>query len=72
MLPRKAERHLFRSQPLVGPGVEFQNPLPDFHIFLLPAGRLAPEMLVICTPVDLQHPAENSNGVLARQGIDGI
>lgn len=37
MLPRKTEGHLPDVQPFVGTGVKRQNPLPNLHIFLLPA-----------------------------------
>lgn len=72
MLPRKTELYLLYAQPFVGLGVDLQDPLPDFHVFLLPACGLMPQVLVVGTAVDPQHPAEDGDGMLAGQGINSI
>ena len=71
MLPRKTEGHLLYTQPFVRSGVDLQDPLSDLHVLLLPAGGLTPQMLVVAAAVDLEHPAEDGDGMLAGQGIDG-
>lgn len=72
MLPRKTEGHLLRPQPFVGPGVNLQYPLPNLHILLLPAGGLTPQVLVVGAAVDTKHPAEDGDGMLTGQGVDGV
>ena len=72
MLPRKTEGHLFYTQPFVGLGIYLQNPLSNLCVFLLPAGGLTPLVLVAGTAVDLQYPAEDGDGMLAGQGVNGV
>lgn len=72
MLPRKTEGHLFNAQPFVSLDVDLQDPLADLHVFLLPPGGLPPPVLVIGAAVDPQHPAEDGDGMLAGQGVDGF
>ena len=72
MLPRKTESHLFDAQPFVGFSINFQNPLPNLHILLMPVGGLMPQMLVVGAAVDPKHPTQDGDGVLAGQGLNGI
>ena len=72
MLPRKAKRHLFRTQSLVGLGIDFQYPLPKLHILQLPVGRPMPQVLVVGTAVDSNHPAKDGYGMLRGQGVDDV
>lgn len=71
MLPRKAECHLLRAQSLVGLRIKLQYPLPKLHILLLPAGGLMPQVLIVGATVDSKHSAEDGDGMLRGQGIDG-
>ena len=71
ILPRKTEGQLPDAQPLVGSGVKLQNPLPKLHILPLPAGGLMPQVLVVGAAVDLKHPAQDGDGMLAGQGLNG-
>ena len=72
MLPRKAKRHLFCTQPFVGLGIDFQYPLPNLHILQLSTGGLMPQVLVVGAAVDSKHPTEDGDGMLTGQGVDGI
>ena len=72
MLPRKTEGHLFDAQPFVGFSVKFQNPLPNLLSLLLPAGGLTPQVLVVGAAVDPEYPAEDGDGMLAGQRINGL
>ena len=69
---RARQGHLFCSQPLIGLGVKFQYPFPNLHVLLLSARRLTLQVLVIGAAVDVKHPAEDGNGMLIGQGIDGV
>ena len=72
ILPRKTEGHLPDAQPFVGTGIKRQDPLANLQILLLPAGGLMPQVLVVGAAVDLEHPAEDGDGVLAGQGVNGV
>lgn len=53
-------------------GVELQYPLAYLPILPLPAGRLTPQVLVVGAAVDIEHPAENGDEMLAGQAVDGL
>lgn len=72
IITHKTDSYLTGTQSLVGFGVDIQNLSLDFHVFLLPAGRLTINILVISTPIDVQNPAEDGNAVLSRQCLDGF
>ena len=71
MLPRKTESHLPDAQPLVGSGVDLQDPPADLQILLLSVRGLPPQVLIIGAAVDPEHTAEDGDGMLAGQGVDG-
>ena len=71
MLPCKTESHLPDAQPLIGSGISLQDPSADLQVLLLPAGGLPPQVLIIGAAVDSEHAAEDGDGMLAGQGVDG-
>lgn len=72
ILPRKTKGYLLDSQPFVGAGINLQYPLPNLHVLLLPLGGLTPQVFVIGAAVDVKRPAENGDGILTGQGVDGF
>ena len=72
MLPCKTEGHLLDTQPFVGLGADLQNPLSNLHILLLPVRGPMPQMLVVGAAVDFEHPAEDGDGMLVGQDINGV
>ena len=72
IITRETDSYLTRPQALIGFGIDIQDFSFDFHIFLLPAGGLTIDILVISTPVDVQNPAKDGNAMLSGQCLDGL
>ena len=68
----ETDSYFASSQAFIGFGIDFQDFLLDFHIFLLPAGSLTIDKLVISTSVDVQNPAKDRNAMLSRQCLNSL
>jgi hypothetical protein len=59
------------AQALVAVSVNLQDTLAYLNIFPLPAGWNGADILVISAAVDVQNPAKDGDGMLARKRLDG-
>lgn len=72
IITREIDPYLTRPQAFIRLGIDIQDFPFDFHVFLLPAGGLTIDILVISTPVDVQNPAKDGNEMLSGQCLDGL
>ena len=72
ILTLKTDFHLADAQTLVRFSIVFQNLSFNLRIFPFPFGELPVDELVIGAAVDVQHPAEDGDAVLAGQRPDGF
>jgi hypothetical protein len=67
----KTGADFFGAQALVAASVDLQDTLAELNIFPLPMGWHGADVLVIGASVDVQNPAKDGDGMLARKRLDG-